>query len=325
MLCKMRTGALVKIRVDMVSDRPHAMTNYQLQGTDGAYESSRGGPVDADRIWLRTLSREIEWHDPDTLAAQYLPDSWLNPSPEVLATGHWGGDYFEVLDFVRAIRGEIPSPVGIHEAMDMTLPGLVSQESIARGGRWLSVPDSRTWSEEEPREQLQMVWPQRLLASPPSPKLPPGYDLRQYRPEDRQKYLALMHRAGFDHWDEAQLERMLSSILPGGFFVVEHLATGTLVATAMATHNPTPRYPFGGELCWVAGDPDHAGRGLGLAVCSAALDRYVRAGYQCVYLLTDDWRLAAIKTYLKLGFEPVCNDAATEARWGKVLTALGWR
>ena len=41
MLCKMRSGGLVKIRVDMLSDRPHAMTNYQLQGTDGCYESSR--------------------------------------------------------------------------------------------------------------------------------------------------------------------------------------------------------------------------------------------------------------------------------------------
>ena len=29
--------------------------------------------------------------------------------------------------------------------MDMTLPGLVSQESIRRDGEWLTVPDSRTW------------------------------------------------------------------------------------------------------------------------------------------------------------------------------------
>ena len=31
MLCKMVSGALVKIRVDMLSDRPHAMMNYQLR------------------------------------------------------------------------------------------------------------------------------------------------------------------------------------------------------------------------------------------------------------------------------------------------------
>jgi hypothetical protein len=27
----------------------------------------------------------------------------------------------------------------------LTLPGLISQESIRRGGEWLEVPDSRDW------------------------------------------------------------------------------------------------------------------------------------------------------------------------------------
>jgi hypothetical protein len=49
------------------------------------------------------------------------------------------------LDFVNAIEGKAPCPIGIHEAMDMTLPGLVSQQSILEDGRWMSVPDSREW------------------------------------------------------------------------------------------------------------------------------------------------------------------------------------
>lgn len=145
MLCKTAKGALIKIRVDMVSDRPHAMTNYQLQGTDGAYESSRGGPGDADKVWLRALSEEMKWHDLDSVTEKYMPQMWRNPPPEALRAGHGGGDYFEVLEFLNAIRGAAPCPVGIHEAMDMTLPGLVSQESIAQDGAWLAVPDSREW------------------------------------------------------------------------------------------------------------------------------------------------------------------------------------
>jgi len=62
MLGKMKSGGLVKIR-DMLSDRPHSMTNYQLQGTDGAYESSRGGPGDTDKVWLRSKSKEPKWLD----------------------------------------------------------------------------------------------------------------------------------------------------------------------------------------------------------------------------------------------------------------------
>jgi hypothetical protein len=76
---------------------------------------------------------------------EFLPEIWRNPPPEALQAGHGGGDYFEVLDFVNAIQGKAPAPVGIHEAMDMTVPGLVSQKSMRKGGRWLDVPDSREW------------------------------------------------------------------------------------------------------------------------------------------------------------------------------------
>ena len=56
----------------------------------------------------------------------------------------------------------------------------------------------------------------------------------------------------------------------------------TPVATAMACHNPAPLHPFGGELGWVAGDPAHAGKGLGLAVCTAVTARFLSAGYHNV-------------------------------------------
>ena len=67
MLCKMASGGLVKIRVDMLSDRPHAMENYQLQGTDGCYESARA-PGEKDRVWLRSRCESAdEWLDLATL------------------------------------------------------------------------------------------------------------------------------------------------------------------------------------------------------------------------------------------------------------------
>jgi len=145
MLCKMRSGGLVKIRVDMLSDRPHAMTNYQLQGTDGAYESARA-EGQKDRVWLRDRCEDPnQWLDLDDLAEEFLPDAWKRGEEKAREAGHGGGDYFEVLDFVDAIRGTRPCPVGIHEAMDMTLPGLVSQESVRKDGEWIDVPDSREW------------------------------------------------------------------------------------------------------------------------------------------------------------------------------------
>ncbi|MFP4029117.1 MAG: Gfo/Idh/MocA family protein [Candidatus Brocadiia bacterium] len=145
MLGRMSGGGLVKIRVDMLSDRPHAMNNYQLQGTDGSYESARA-PGEMNRVWLRELHGEPnEWHDLNELTDEYMPEIWRNPPEEAKKAGHGGGDYFEVLDWLNAIFDRESCPIGIHRAMDMTLPGLVSQQSIQNDGQWLKVPDSRQW------------------------------------------------------------------------------------------------------------------------------------------------------------------------------------
>jgi predicted dehydrogenase len=145
MLCKMRSTGLVKIRVDMLSDRPHAMTNYSLQGTDGSYESARASG-DRNRVWLREkCDNPNEWMDLEDLEDEFLPEFWRTADDTARKAGHGGGDYFEIMDFVAAIEGTRPPEIGIHLAMDMTLPGLISQQSIAQAGSWVDVPDSREW------------------------------------------------------------------------------------------------------------------------------------------------------------------------------------
>lgn len=52
MLCKTARDALIKIRVDMLSDRPHAMTNYQLQDPD---LQQHGG------AWRELHRRVVAW------------------------------------------------------------------------------------------------------------------------------------------------------------------------------------------------------------------------------------------------------------------------
>jgi predicted dehydrogenase len=145
MLCKLRSGGLLKIRVDMLSDRPHAMTNYALQGTEGCYESARAAG-ERNRIWLRSRCPDANtWLDLAELEDEFLPGWWKALSEQAARTGHGGGDFFELADFVEAVRQGRSPAVGVHQAMDMTLPGLVSQRSIEQGGAWLDVPDSREW------------------------------------------------------------------------------------------------------------------------------------------------------------------------------------
>lgn len=146
MLCKMAKGGLVKIRVDMLSERPHSMSNYSLQGTKGCYESARS-KGERPKIWLDGVCEDKNtWMDLMDLETDHMPEIWRDPDEAAQKAGHGGGDYFEVLDFVNTILNGTPCPIGIHEAMDMTLPGLISQQSIREDGRWIDVPDSRTWN-----------------------------------------------------------------------------------------------------------------------------------------------------------------------------------
>jgi predicted dehydrogenase len=144
MLAKTEKGRLIKIRLDMLSNRPPHL-NYSLQGTKGCYESAKFGR-DIHRIWLEDLceSRE-EWLDLDTLADQHLPENMKDIGQDIFLSSHDGSDYIMVNDFINSIYEMKPCRIGIHAAMDLTLPGLISQQSIARKGEWLEVPDSRGW------------------------------------------------------------------------------------------------------------------------------------------------------------------------------------
>ena len=145
MLGKMASGGLVKIRCDLVSERPAATGNCQLQGTEGCFESARSRDG-RNRVWLRERCPDSRtWLDLADLQDEFLPERWADDLERARSAGHGGSDYFVARAFVEAALGKRPPEIDLHAAMDMTLPGLLSQESMRRGGAWVAVPDSREW------------------------------------------------------------------------------------------------------------------------------------------------------------------------------------
>ena len=174
------------------------------------------------------------------------------------------------------------------------------------------------------KKQLRMIWPaqksirQRIT-------LPDGYVLRNFREEDSSAYLALMHQAGFEDYSYQLLGKMRQSLLPNGFFVIESTTDRMLVASAMANHDPLGIYPDAGAINWVAASKKHSGRGLGRAVTTATLNKLINCHYQSIYLTTDDFRLPAIKTYLKMGFQPDYYLPDMQTRWSEIFQQLQWQ
>jgi predicted dehydrogenase len=168
-LCGLANGGMLTLRLDLVSERPSNGTHYALQGTKGAYLSPRRDEEEP-LVWLLGRSPERErWEELWEYAQEFLPDPWRNPGEEAQRAGHGGGDYFEVREFADAVLGGRRSPIDVFDALDFTVPGLVSRESLRRGGQPLPVPDFRTIGRfpddlpEELRESaiLRVVEPER--------------------------------------------------------------------------------------------------------------------------------------------------------------------
>jgi len=177
-------------------------------------------------------------------------------------------------------------------------------------------------SENESYTQLQMMWPEHLLNALPAVQLPPGYTLRTYQQGDELRFYKVMELSGWPGWNDEVLQPWLPRILPEGWFMAIHEESGEIVATAMALRSEV--YPSGGELGWLAGDPAHAGKGLGMAVSVAVTARFIEAGCRPIHLYTEGYRLPALKTYLKLGCIPFLYTPEMPERWRAICAQLQW-
>jgi mycothiol synthase len=154
--------------------------------------------------------------------------------------------------------------------------------------------------EQHYEHQLEMVRPLTKLVD--VPPVPDGYLLRQLRQDEEQRYDDLFH---LPFTDQGRFPEIRNRTLPDGFFVIEHLASKDLVASCLAFHGSSShRHPQAGKLGWLVTDLAHSNRGLGTIVSAAATNRLISEGYSRPFLGTEDFRIAAISIYLKLGWEP---------------------
>ena len=164
-----------------------------------------------------------------------------------------------------------------------------------------------------------MVRPSTSLVG--TPDVPEGYELRQYRPDDEGAYRDLFN-LGFTG---DALEHTLAQAIADGFFVIEHPASGRLVASCVAERGSWDGGHERGILGWLIGDPSHAGLGLGTIIAAEVTNRLAEEGYNDPGLSTDDFRLAAIGVYLKLGWRPYLYLEDMERRWRETCERLGRR
>ena len=163
-------------------------------------------------------------------------------------------------------------------------------------------------------QQLKMIF---NAENTPLPELTiaEGFRLRTITDSELDAYNELRTSADFNAWDAETLHKFRSKVLPDSIFLIEEAATGRFAAAATAETTDMPEFPQVGVLGWVMTRPDFRGRHLGRSVSVAAMHRLYETGYRTFSLLTDDFRLAAVKTYLDLGWKPWLYLDDMESRW----------
>jgi mycothiol synthase len=153
-----------------------------------------------------------------------------------------------------------------------------------------------------------------LFNIPEIPPLPEGYILRAFKDESNLASLASTLSAAFNEpWSE---ERVRHKLTEASDVKAVYTVTwkGKIVATA-SSRWLLERFPVSGYVHWVGTHPDHTRRGLSSALMAQLLYDFIDRGYKDAVLETDDFRIPAIRTYLKFGFIPVYELSGEDHRY----------
>ncbi|MEW6355271.1 MAG: GNAT family N-acetyltransferase [Planctomycetota bacterium] len=172
-------------------------------------------------------------------------------------------------------------------------------------------------SEQKKRPQLLMR--RATLNDLPPIQVPAGYEVRTYLPGDEAAWADVVNRSfgGKERTAETAREAITGQPLfePDRLFFVTQ--DGRAVGTACAWEREG--FPQGtGYLHMVAVAPEHQGHGLGRLLVNLVLHCFREKGYREVMLHTDDFRIPAIKSYLRAGFDPVIRDEDDRQRWNVI-------
>ncbi|NQT83755.1 Gfo/Idh/MocA family oxidoreductase [bacterium] len=135
-LIRTAKGAVIDLRYDTASARPHPTTTYYaLQGLKASYESR------SDAIWIEKVTKGLTWEPLSKYAKEYEHPKWKMAQNEARKTSHGGADFFPIREFVRSIREGRPSPIDVYDAVTWSSIIPLSAESIRGGGKPVEIPD----------------------------------------------------------------------------------------------------------------------------------------------------------------------------------------
>jgi mycothiol synthase len=173
------------------------------------------------------------------------------------------------------------------------------------------------------KKPTQLIMVKDDLSMLPCIALPDGFYTRSYHPGDEAAWEQIIAESFQKQIDFYQRMRSDIEFMPERIQFIctrENLPVATSSAWYKSRWNQHTGY-----MHMVGVLPKFSGRGLGYSVSLAALERMVVEGRTKAVLQTDDFRIPAIVTYLKLGFCPLFHAEDHVSRWSAICNKLGKR
>lgn len=153
-------------------------------------------------------------------------------------------------------------------------------------------------------------------------QVPEGFAVREASLADDQQLSVVLTDAFQETWDTQRVRDVLlqaADVVRTWVVVRDDEIVGT------ASERDDERYPGDGYVHWVGVLPSVAGHGLGALITEACLVGSSERGLTTAVLATDDFRQAAIRAYLRLGFLPEYRSDEERQGWTQAFRQLTHR
>lgn len=181
----------------------------------------------------------------------------------------------------------------------------------------------KKWEEmNRPKPQLIMRW-QNDGKPESDPQMPAGITLETFaaRPTALEDWLDIIQHGLSAKRENEQYYQKTMIEWPGYqdhmcYFLVKDGQAAATITVICHTEKQE------GYIHMVACKPEFRGQGLGNLMNKIAVNVLKKEGMQTAYLTTDDWRLPAIKSYLRSGFVPDQSTDDFEKRWQEIFKKI---
>jgi hypothetical protein len=133
-LIKTSGGRTIRLEHDVASPRPYSRIN-SIQGTKGIFEDY------PPRIYFDDMTPAHRWQTIDAFKERFEHELWRSLGEQARSGGHGGMDFVMAWRLVQCFREGMAPDMDVYDAASWSVPGPLSEESVAKGSVPVTFPD----------------------------------------------------------------------------------------------------------------------------------------------------------------------------------------